>query len=499
MKRRQKAKREQEKELAEKELRRKLRMPKYADGKPAYKIRTNDGELHDFSFDEEGNTVLDNGIVGSQLLDDVIVRPGVDVRKAVERRSERFAKQSEMIDITDPLNKENYGHGSGALESVYPEFDLIGLYQLLGKPLLRQAGNYLWYSQAPAAQYFRYPVGKIMYGLDAKFPTLYRKFKGGIIQPNGDVVELTNPNSRFSFVGNKGDGWSGQKSPVITNMSYGNSVRSHSSGNWDRGYALAFSGNNLLGKRVISTEPSDIFTYGSKITPKTKNVTLISGDPTELQIASQYGMNTATSPELQAAYNVAKQGSKKVDFISSGKKFSLIKEDYSKYAKEMRKLERQLFGNIRQKDVDFMNFVLRPEIEGKLYDKGVLQSLKTMPDDVGEWIGNSSRRGYLYDNDEFGQLIYDPQTPVESQWRSIMGIDLSKRLPQWQRDLYEDSPFAFKNGKAPGIHIKPENRGKFTALKKRTGHSASWFKEHGTPAQKKMATFALNSRKWSKR
>jgi hypothetical protein len=47
-----------------------------------------------------------------------------------------------------------------------------------------------------------------------------------------------------------------------------------------------------------------------------------------------------------------------------------------------------------------------------------------------------------------------------------------------------------------GIHIKPENRGKFTALKERTGHSATWFKEHGTPAQKKMAVFALNSRHW---
>lgn len=46
------------------------------------------------------------------------------------------------------------------------------------------------------------------------------------------------------------------------------------------------------------------------------------------------------------------------------------------------------------------------------------------------------------------------------------------------------------------IHIKPENRGKFTALKNRTGKSASWFKEHGTPAQRKMATFALNARKW---
>lgn len=48
-----------------------------------------------------------------------------------------------------------------------------------------------------------------------------------------------------------------------------------------------------------------------------------------------------------------------------------------------------------------------------------------------------------------------------------------------------------------GIYIKPSHRGKFTALKERTGHSTSWFKENGTPAQKKMATFALNAAKWN--
>lgn len=53
-----------------------------------------------------------------------------------------------------------------------------------------------------------------------------------------------------------------------------------------------------------------------------------------------------------------------------------------------------------------------------------------------------------------------------------------------------------KKAEGGSIHIKPENRGKFTALKERTGHSATWFKEHGTPAQKKMAIFALNSRHW---
>lgn len=58
------------------------------------------------------------------------------------------------------------------------------------------------------------------------------------------------------------------------------------------------------------------------------------------------------------------------------------------------------------------------------------------------------------------------------------------------------SPFGNTFSKGGKIHIKPENRGKFTALKKRTGKSATWFKEHGTPAQRKMATFALNARKW---
>lgn len=89
-------------------------------------------------------------------------------------------------------------------------------------------------------------------------------------------------------------------------------------------------------------------------------------------------------------------------------------------------------------------------------------------------------------------------------------IPLSKRFNWTNPDIrYMLAPFliggagygaynklsSYKNGKSP-IHIKPANRGKFTALKKRTGHSASWFKENGTPEQKKMAVFALNAKKW---
>lgn len=74
--------------------------------------------------------------------------------------------------------------------------------------------------------------------------------------------------------------------------------------------------------------------------------------------------------------------------------------------------------------------------------------------------------------------------------RMIDNTSIQNNLSEYQ--------FPIGNGYASGgkIHIKPENRGKFTALKKRTGHSATWFKEHGTPAQKKMAVFALNARKW---
>lgn len=59
------------------------------------------------------------------------------------------------------------------------------------------------------------------------------------------------------------------------------------------------------------------------------------------------------------------------------------------------------------------------------------------------------------------------------------------------RNIYEEE---FRGG--GDIHIKPSHKGRFTSLLRRTGKSASWYKAHGTPAQRKMATFALNARKW---
>ena len=62
--------------------------------------------------------------------------------------------------------------------------------------------------------------------------------------------------------------------------------------------------------------------------------------------------------------------------------------------------------------------------------------------------------------------------------------------------IYDSMPDNSDYRDGGSIHIKEENRGKFNELLDRTGKSASWFKEHGTPLQKKRATFALNARKW---
>ena len=47
-----------------------------------------------------------------------------------------------------------------------------------------------------------------------------------------------------------------------------------------------------------------------------------------------------------------------------------------------------------------------------------------------------------------------------------------------------------------GIHIKKKNRGKFNALKKRTGKSTEELTHSKNPLTRKRAIFAQNAKKW---
>lgn len=55
-----------------------------------------------------------------------------------------------------------------------------------------------------------------------------------------------------------------------------------------------------------------------------------------------------------------------------------------------------------------------------------------------------------------------------------------------------------KQGKS-GIVIKPQNKGKFTRYKKRTGKTTAQALKSKSAKVRKMANFARNARKWRKR
>lgn len=279
-------------------------------------------------------------------------------------------------------------------------------------------------SNNPFMQYMRYPIGKLVYGMDAKFPTLYRKIKALPTQPENGFVQISNPSPRFAFQN------TGEESPIITNFTYDAPVRKHASGNWDSGFTLAIPGRKaLLGKNVISTEPSDLFTYGDNIWMPVKDLTLMTGSKDEAILAQQYGYNVHTNPILQNLYEEG--ASPGVMFTTkSGRTLNLRKEDFHKYAKQIELDARKLFGSPTQKDVNFMNFVLQPKVKGQTYNPNTLDYLiREGIEPFGDRVGNAELRSYLLDSERWGNLLYDPATHAEANFRNSMGIVEKKDIP----------------------------------------------------------------------
>ena len=121
------------------------------------------------------------------------------------------------------------------------------------------------------------------------------------------------------------------------------------------------------------------------------------------------------------------------------------------------------------------------------YNQRALENQKTNV--LQDNMSNMLRNYAAYGGPILGALDYEIANKQLNNYENRTSANASTIIPYFQ------ALNTFGDGGS--IHIKPENRGKFTRLKERTGKSATWFKEHGTPAQKKMATFALNSRHWS--
>lgn len=260
------------------------------------------------------------------------------------------------------------------------------------------------------AQYPRYYAGKLYYGMDAELPTLYRKLRD-IPQVIDGKIQISPINNRLAYM-------SGEESPVITNMTTDVPVRPHSS-SWDDADVLAFSGKNLLGKHVISTRPSDTFTFGDVITINPKKVTYLSGRPRALRIAEQRGMNTLTSDQ---AKNVAR----KHVFGNS--------TNYSDYRVALQNLTRHNFKSPTLKDYKFMDWVFQPMYKSRVtpfqdLSNPTIEQINNSPEWLGELFGNQLYRNYLSNPKEWRNVLYHPASSVEYQFRKLKGIEFKDEIP----------------------------------------------------------------------
>ena len=175
-----------------------------------------------------------------------------------------------------------------------------------------------------------------------------------------------------------------------------------------------------------------------------------------------------------------------------------ISKDFYIYDKNVKPISEYTGDDLHIIDKNTGNYLLR-ELDSNSANSALLQ------DAVHNKTLNTI---YGYDSgSNFVEGMYEFAVPRNTQMKLVDPITYDNNghiIKLSKRDNFKNPDFRYKQGGIlkrvesgkSGIHIKPENRGKFTALKKRTGKSSTWYKEHGTPAQKKMAVFALNARKW---
>lgn len=281
----------------------------------------------------------------------------------------------------------------------------------LGKGL----GISAWHS--PFAQYPRYYAGKFYYGNDVELPTLYKASKRMPVIKDGKI-QITSPINTFAFENGRG-----VDSPIITNMTTDVPVRKHDRGDWNTSSVMAFPGKTLLGKHVISTRPSDTFTYGDNVLVKPSKVMFFSGNDIDLGIASKMGMKTVTNNKLKNTFNA-------LDDIenTSNVKFVIEKPNSADYASEIRKLTREASNSPRVKDYKFMDWVFQPKFKSEVIpfqdiSKMSQKEIMTLPEWVGAQLGKADTRGYLLNPDEWRNVLYDPATPAEAIFRDTKGIE----------------------------------------------------------------------------
>ena len=273
--------------------------------------------------------------------------------------------------------------------------------------------------KSPVGQYIRYPIGKLLYGLDARFPDLIRRTfeplgKSSTFSKNRVITPIVN---RFMFKDMR-------KSEPITNMTTDHPVIPNNGGDWTGSDIHIIPGKTLLGKNVISTRPQDTFTYGDVIEVPNKDIKTISG------------RNSKNSKYRQIQKDVESDYKYKTGVDNT---------DLNLYEKWLQEEFDKLYKRPSKKDYHFMDYVLQPEYKSAVmrYTDDVK---KIKRQDILNNYTNGDVRPRITEN-TFENILYDMAPTIDYQFRDKMGIGLKS-------EIYHNS------GK--DIHIKKANRGKFT-------------------------------------
>lgn len=149
-------------------------------------------------------------------------------------------------------------------------------------------------------------------------------------------------------------------------------------------------------------------------------------------------------------------------------KFTKKAESGDKYSRTMAKLMLPTLAMKKEKLNELQKYVIANNEERKALKNGIIPSK---------------------DNE-----MSEPQGMSEQAEGEMVMARYGAQMP-----IYDEEAVEYSKG---GIHIKPENRGKFTASAKAAGHSvqeharAVLANPNATPLQKKRANFARNAAKW---
>ena len=509
IKRKRKAQAEAEQQIAQKQLMKKLKLPKFDTGDDSRMVYLRDIVRHD---PYTGQDILKTGERVSRRLPAVNVNQR-DLSKvdAAERNKElrdlkeymgdaAFDKYMSDLQTKKDIQNAQYqktwqGEVADAIDggmtalALHPTtqpaadmyfalrgakelsngnpYGVLGMVPVAGNalPEIKNVAKQIYFSNNPNAQYLRYIGGKIKYGLDAQFPDLYRRYS--ILPDMSQKYTIVSPiNSRFAYE-------SGDVSPLISNFTTDYPVLPNNGGDWSTRPILRFPGKTLLGKNVISTRPSDTFTFGENIKVPTKNIQVF---------------NQNTNQKLREAFELMQ---KNAGLRKSGRFLLEKPRDYGSEFEQALLEEATKANRPRLKDYQFMDYVFRPKYTSQVHDADILNS-KNLPEDLLDALNNTQSRGQLFDG-HYKNVVYNPASPVESQFRESVGIVERNKIPTNKRK--------FNSGK--DIYIKKSKRGTFTKAAKQHGMSVQGFanKVLNNPSNYsasmiKKANFAHNAASW---